>query len=74
MRPSASVNAGLSGNRIVAVTKAIPSLLGELPDQTMTYNHWMEALREVQGRNGRVPTDTKSLEELILHTSTRDAP
>jgi transitional endoplasmic reticulum ATPase len=64
---------GFSVSRIVAVTKAIPSLLGDQPSQTITYDHLMAALREVQGRNGRVPTDTKSLGELILNTNTRGA-
>lgn len=64
---------GFSVSRIVAVTKAIPSLLGNHPGQVMTYDHWMTALREVQGRNGRVPNDTKSLEELILNANTRGA-
>lgn len=64
---------GFSVSRIVAVTKAIPSVLGAPPDQTITYDHWMAALREVQGRNGRVPTDTKSLGELILNANTRSA-
>lgn len=38
---------GFSVSRIVAVTKAIPSVLGDPPDQTITYDHWMAALREV---------------------------
>lgn len=64
---------GFSVSRIVAVTKAIPSILGDQPSQAITYDHWMAALREVQGRNGRVPTDTKSLGELILNANTRSA-
>lgn len=64
---------GFSVSRLVAVTKAIPSLLGDQPGRAMTYDHWMAALREVQGQNGRIPTDTKSLGELILNANTRSA-
>lgn len=64
---------GFSVSRLMAVTKAIPSVMANQSARTAGFKDWMTALREVQGRQGRVPDNTRSLEELILPTNTKEA-
>jgi len=64
---------GFSVSRLLAVVKAIPRYAKDHNLSDIGYDEWMGTLREVQGRNGRVPENTKSLNELILHAPTREA-
>lgn len=64
---------GFSVSRIQAVVKAVPRLVTDKGINHFTYSHWMLALREVQGRAGRVPPNSKSLSELVLDAQTREA-
>lgn len=64
---------GFSVSRLMAVTKALPAIMTDKHGQSLGFEHWMLALREVQGRKGRVPSDTKKLHELILPVETKDA-
>lgn len=64
---------GFSVSRLMAVTKALPAIMADKQGQALGFEHWMLALREVQGRKGRVPSDTKKLHELILPVETKDA-
>jgi len=62
---------GFSVARLVTVTKALPDLANKTGDSHIGLAQWMTALREVQGRQGKLPGDTKSLSELILDSETR---
>jgi transitional endoplasmic reticulum ATPase len=64
---------GFSVSRLVAVAKALPDYARDAGVDHIAYKDWMGALRAVQGRNGRVPKNTKSLSELVLQDQTRDA-
>lgn len=64
---------GFSVSRLLAVTKVLPSYAKERGIDAIGFEEWMGALREVQGRNGRVPKDTKALTELVLQPDTREA-
>lgn len=64
---------GFSVSRLQAVVKAMPRYAADKGLQSITYADWMGALREVQGRNGKVPPNTKSLSELVLDVETREA-
>lgn len=64
---------GFSVSRLLAVVKAIPRYAKDHNLSVIGHDEWMGTLREVQGRNGRVPQNTKSLAELILDTPTREA-
>lgn len=64
---------GFSVSRLMAVTKALPAIMTDKHGQSLGFEHWMLALREVQGRKGRVPSDTKKLHDLILPVETKDA-
>lgn len=64
---------GFSVSRLMAVTKALPAIMSDKNGQALGFEHWMLALREVQGRKGRVPSGTKKLNELILPVDTKDA-
>lgn len=64
---------GFSVSRIMAIAKAIPAVMENTPGTRVRFEHWMAALREVQGRKGRLPPDTKALSELVLPADTRDA-
>lgn len=64
---------GFSVSRLLAVAKAVPRYAKENGLTEISFNDWMGALREVQGRNGRVPANTKSISELVLDAPTREA-
>ncbi|MDO8280821.1 MAG: ATP-binding protein [Burkholderiaceae bacterium] len=64
---------GFSVSRLQAVVKAMPRYAADKGVVNITYADWMGALREVQGRNGRVPPHTKSLSDLVLDPQTREA-
>jgi transitional endoplasmic reticulum ATPase len=64
---------GFSVSRLLAVVKALPRYAKDKNLTDIGHAEWMGTLREVQGRNGRVPKNTKSLAELILDASTREA-
>lgn len=65
--------AGFSVSRLIAVTKALPEYARNAKVDRITHVDWMGALRSVQGRNGRVPQNTKGLNELVLDVDTREA-
>lgn len=62
---------GFSVARLIAVCKALPSVVEKRKSSEVGYDDWMAALREVQGRKGRLPTDTKRLGDLVLGPDTR---
>ena len=64
---------GFSVSRLMAVTKALRAVMADKQGQALGFEHWMLALREVQGRKGRIPSDTKKLHDLILPVETKDA-
>ncbi len=64
---------GFSVSRLLAVAKVMPRYAKEKGLKEIGFDEWMAALREVQGRNGRVPANTKSISELVLDASTREA-
>jgi transitional endoplasmic reticulum ATPase len=65
--------AGFSVARLQAVAKALPRYAAEHHVSTVGFEAWMSALREVQGRAGRVPPNAKSLGELVMAQPTREA-
>jgi SpoVK/Ycf46/Vps4 family AAA+-type ATPase len=65
--------AGFSVSRLLAVVKALPDYARDKGINTIGFDDWMGALRTVQGRNGRVPKNSKRLSELVLEPQTRDA-
>lgn len=64
---------GFSVSRLLAIVKAMPRYAKDHSIKEVGYQDWMGALREVQGRNGRVPANTKSIGELVLESGTREA-
>lgn len=64
---------GFNVKRILAVTEEMPTYLRSHPSPMIGYEQLMGALRQVQGRKGRVPADTKSLDELVLPDATKMA-
>ncbi len=64
---------GFNVKRILAVTEEMPTYLRTHRASVVGYEELMGALRQVQGRKGRVPADTKSLAELVLPEATKSA-
>ena len=64
---------GFSVARLLAVCKALATVAKAEDTRRIGLKQWMLALREVQGRRGRVPADALSLEDLILDDETRAA-
>ena len=64
---------GFSVARLLAVCKALAAVAKADDTRRIGLKQWMLALREVQGRRGRVPADALSLEDLILDDETRAA-
>ena len=64
---------GFNVKRILAVTEEMPTYLRTHRASVVGYEELMGALRQVQGRKGRVPADTKSLNELVLPEATKTA-
>lgn len=69
---------GFSVKRILAVTEEMPSYLTELAEKgqvpvELGFDHFMAALRRLQGRKGATPENVKPLSEMILPDDTRDA-
>lgn len=64
---------GFSVSRLLAVVKALPRYAKDNNLTDIGHKELMGALREVQGRNGRIPQDTKSISELVLDNATREA-
>ena len=64
---------GFSVSRILAVAKGLPTYAKDKGLVKIGYDDWTATLREVQGRNGRVPKDTKPLNDLVLEASTKSA-
>lgn len=64
---------GFSVSRILAVVKGLPTYAKDKGITKIGYDDWMATLREVQGRNGKVPEDTKPLKDLVLEESTKAA-
>jgi transitional endoplasmic reticulum ATPase len=65
--------AGFSVARLLAIAKALPLYAGEHHTATVIFETWMGALREVQGRAGKVPPNAKRLGELVMTQHTREA-
>lgn len=64
---------GFSVSRILAIVKALPEVMNTRGSHRVQYEDWITALREVQGRRGRLPHDAKSLSDLILPKHTHEA-
>lgn len=64
---------GFAVSRLLAVAQAVPAYTKERSLTKLGFDEWMGALREVQGRSGRLPVNTKSLGELILEAETRES-
>ncbi|MBC7618317.1 MAG: ATP-binding protein, partial [Candidatus Saccharibacteria bacterium] len=64
---------GFSVSRLMAICKALPDVAKSTGSQQIAHAQWMLALRTVQGRQGKLPGDTKSLSELVLDPQTRAA-
>jgi transitional endoplasmic reticulum ATPase len=64
---------GFSVARLLAVCKALPDVAKSSKTTRINLALWMAALREVQGRQGKLPVNTKSMAELVLETATKDA-
>jgi ATP-dependent 26S proteasome regulatory subunit len=64
---------GFSVARLLAVCKALGTVAKAENTNRIGLKQWMLALREVQGRRGRVPAEAKALEDLILDDETRAA-
>jgi transitional endoplasmic reticulum ATPase len=64
---------GFSVARIMAICKALPEVAEKAGHVQIRLEQWMAALREVQGRSGKLPENTKSLSELVLEPGTKNA-
>jgi transitional endoplasmic reticulum ATPase len=64
---------GFSVSRLMAVCKTLPDVAKKTGSPRIELAQWMQALREVQGRKGKLPSETKSLNDLVLDTQTRSA-
>ncbi|MDP2000013.1 MAG: AAA family ATPase [Rhodoferax sp.] len=64
---------GFSVARLLAVCKSLPDIAKAANSPRINLASWMAALREVQGRRGKLPTNTKSMAELVLEPATKDA-
>lgn len=62
---------GFSVARLLAVAKMVPEITRRDKSPVAIYEHWMLALREVQGRSGKLPKNAKGLAELVLDAPTR---
>lgn len=65
--------AGFSVSRLIAVSKTLPVIAKDRGLTKIGYREWLSALRAVQGRSGRVPVDTKSLDKMVFLPQTREA-
>lgn len=63
---------GFSVRRLQAVVEALAELDEEVPMEVAGLKEFFVALRRVQGRKGRVPESTKSLDELVLASPLRE--
>lgn len=64
---------GFSVKRIMAVGEHMPTYLRKHPASIIGYEELMGSLRSIQGTKGRVPENTKSLDELVLPPATKTA-
>lgn len=64
---------GFSVKRLMAVAEEMPGYLKDHPSPSVAYEQLMGSLRRIQGRRGRVPADTRPLEQLVLPSETADA-
>lgn len=64
---------GFSVARLNAICKAVPDVAKKHGIVRLGHAEFMLALREVQGRRGRLPTNTKSLSEMVFESETQDA-
>jgi transitional endoplasmic reticulum ATPase len=62
---------GFSVARLMAIARALPDVAKKNASNTIGLAQWMQALREVQGRRGKLPSHAKSLADLILDAQTR---
>jgi transitional endoplasmic reticulum ATPase len=61
---------GFSSKRILAVTEELPNVVGV--GETLTFDDFMVALRQLQGQRGHIPEQGKTLDELVLEPATRE--
>ncbi len=64
---------GFSVARLLAVSKEVGKTFKGRPGETIGFDDWTKALREVQGREGKLPASTKLLKDLILPQDTRSS-
>lgn len=64
---------GFSVARLMAICKALPDVAKKSGSKSIKLTEWMAALREVQGRRGKLPGNTKAMSELVLEPATKDA-
>jgi transitional endoplasmic reticulum ATPase len=64
---------GFSASRLMAVVKALPEYARERGIDRIGYEDWIAVLRTVQGRKGKVPESSKTLDELVLDSGTCEA-
>jgi transitional endoplasmic reticulum ATPase len=64
---------GFSAARLNAVCQAVDDVAKKTKFKQFGHAEWMLALREVQGRRGRLPANTKSLGEMLFTEATKSA-
>lgn len=64
---------GFSVARLMGVCKALPDVAKKTGSKHIGLAEWQAALREVQGRRGKLPANTKTMVELVLDANTRNA-
>lgn len=64
---------GFSVARLNAVCRALPDVAEKHGYTWLGHAAFMAALREVQGRRGRLPTNTKTLSQMVFDSDTRSA-
>lgn len=64
---------GFSVARLMAVCKALPETAKAAGSTRIGHAQWMNTLRTIQGRQGKVPQEALALADLVLDDSTRQA-
>lgn len=64
---------GFSVARLMAVCKALPETAKAAGSTRIGHAQWMNTLRTIQGRQGKVPKEALALADLVLDDSTRQA-
>lgn len=63
---------GFSVKRILAVTEELPAYLKASGSNSVGFEAFMGALRQLQGQRGHTPENVKPLEDLVFSENTRD--